>query len=130
MRHALLASLLLSLAAAPTVVANALSGGGGQAPHGAVHDGLGSAAADLSGSHLAAHAPGGGQRIELARPSPRPLPRIDADSRDAVQKCGTAFVVCLGALWFPGAPLASLGSFANCAIALPCLFTDCADDGV
>lgn len=125
---AILTPLLLSLAAAPTVMASAWSGEAGPAPCEAVQDVFGAAAAELPDSDLAAHA--GGQRLGLARPSPRTISRVDADSRDAVQKCGTAFVVCLGALWFPAAPLASLGAFANCALALPCLFTDCAGDGV
>ncbi|MFZ6182180.1 hypothetical protein [Nannocystis pusilla] len=125
---AVLTPLLLSIAAAPTIMASAWSGEDGPAPCGAAQDVLGSAAADLSASDPAA--PAGGQLLGLARPSPRPLPRVDADSKDAVQKCGAAFVVCLGALWFPVAPLASLGAFANCALALPCLFTDCAGDGV
>lgn len=125
---ATLTLLLLSLAA-PTVVASALSGEDARAPSGAVHDVLGSAA-DLPSSDPAAHASGGGQLLGLVRPSPRRFPRIDADSKDAVQKCGTAFVAYLGALWFPPVTAAGALSLIGCAFALPCLSMDCAGDGV
>ncbi|WP_434420126.1 hypothetical protein [Nannocystis pusilla] len=118
---ALLTPLLLSLAAAPTVVAVASEDGRASGPS--------VSSQDLLGADPAAHASGGGQLLGLAKPSSRPAPRVDADSKDAVQKCGAAFVVCLGALWFPVPTLANMGFFANCALALPCLFADCAGDG-
>ncbi|MCY0987168.1 hypothetical protein OV203_08535 [Nannocystis sp. ILAH1] len=125
-RDAILTSLLISLTAAPMVAAN-LSGGDGRGPYGADHDVLGSAA-DRSAGDLAAHAFGGGQHLRLTRPSPRPW--IDADSKDAMQRCSTAFVLSFGALWYPAAAIAGAGYLTQCALELACLFTDCAGDGV
>lgn len=91
---------------------------------------LGFAAAGVWDADMAAHEAELDMMLGLAIPSRDPAAKVDSDSKDAVQKCGTAFVLCLGALWFPPAAVAGAGWLASCAFALPCLPKDCAGDGV
>ncbi|MCY1055597.1 hypothetical protein [Nannocystis sp. SCPEA4] len=91
---------------------------------------LGYAAAGAWNADMALHEAELDMILGLAIPSPDPVAKVDSDSKDAVQKCGTAFVLSLGALWFPPAAVAGAAWLVSCAFALPCLPKDCAGDGV
>lgn len=68
--------------------------------------------------------------LGLAIPVPQ-AGKTDADSKDSLQKCGTAFVICVAASWLPPAGAWACGAaLTTCLAALPCLPADCAGDGV
>lgn len=92
---------------------------------------LGYAAAGIWDQRMAEHEPELDMFLGLAIPSPDPVAKVDADSKDAVQKCGVSFTICLAAAWLPPVGAWACGAaLANCLAASPCLPGDCAGDGV